>query len=232
MREGATGIYFGVDGELGYSTCMLRTKQLNGKYRDPILLELWRSSGADENVEDPWFTGYETLPRWLRLIRSGIGIRSVADGFALQPPEDVRLAAIFRDVWRRRDDVVVVEDNVMLLKIPQDDAGDGLVDTVDRVAVGAAFLGSSSTLACRAELDSQRQSARFRKTCPMCLIFLMSAFTASVRLVIGVRKADGWADERLLPLVAGLAELQPSAAQWSGKVHPIYGVSLVTDTSS
>jgi len=140
MREGATGIYFGVDGELGYSTCMLRTKQLNGKYRDPILLELWRSSGADENVEDPWFTGYETLPRWLRLIRSGIGIRSVADGFALQPPEDVRLAAIFRDVWRRRDDVVVVEDNVMLLKIPQDDAGDGPVDTVDRVAVGAAFL--------------------------------------------------------------------------------------------
>ena len=58
MREGATGIYFGVDGELGYTMCMLRTKQLNGLYRDPILLEIWRSSGVGKLVDDPWYSGY------------------------------------------------------------------------------------------------------------------------------------------------------------------------------
>ena len=38
MRGGATGIYYGVDGKLGYSMCMLRTRRLSGYYRDPILL--------------------------------------------------------------------------------------------------------------------------------------------------------------------------------------------------
>jgi hypothetical protein len=55
MPEGTTGIYFGVDGMLGYSICMLRTKFLSGWYQDPILLELWRSSGVGDKVEDPWF---------------------------------------------------------------------------------------------------------------------------------------------------------------------------------
>ncbi len=63
-------------------------QRLNGYYRDPILLEVWRSSGVGERVQDPWFIGYETNPRWLRLERSGVGMRSISDGFALQGPED------------------------------------------------------------------------------------------------------------------------------------------------
>ena len=44
--------------------------------------------------------------------------------------------------------------------------------------------------------------------------------------IIGEREREGWPDERLVPLVAGLAELQPWVEQWHGEVHPDYGVSL------
>jgi hypothetical protein len=48
----------------------------------------------------------------------------------------------------------------------------------------------------------------------------------ALSLVIGAREADGWGDERLVPLVAGLAELQPWVEQWHAEVDPTYGVSL------
>ena len=48
----------------------------------------------------------------------------------------------------------------------------------------------------------------------------------ALSLVIGAREADGWDDDRLVPLVAGLAELQPWVEQWHADVDPAYGVSL------
>jgi hypothetical protein len=48
----------------------------------------------------------------------------------------------------------------------------------------------------------------------------------ALAMIIGDREKDGWADERLVPLVAGLAELQPWVGQWHGEVDPDYGVSL------
>ena len=48
----------------------------------------------------------------------------------------------------------------------------------------------------------------------------------ALSVIIGEREQDGWADERLVPLVAGLAELQPWVQQWHGDVDPAYGVSL------
>lgn len=139
MREGATGIYYGVGGKLGYSMCMLRTRRLNGYYRDPILLEVWWSSGVGERVRDPWFIGYETNPRWLRLEQSGVGIRSISDGFALQEPDDEALQSKFIDICSRRGDVEITDEDIVL-KIPQHDHGDGLIDSADRVVIGAAFL--------------------------------------------------------------------------------------------
>jgi hypothetical protein len=44
--------------------------------------------------------------------------------------------------------------------------------------------------------------------------------------LIGLREQDGWDDERLVPLVAGLAEAQPWVEQWHAEVDPNYGVSL------
>ena len=48
----------------------------------------------------------------------------------------------------------------------------------------------------------------------------------ALSLIIQEREQDGWADERLVPLVAGLAELQPWVEQWHSEVDPAYGVSL------
>lgn len=48
----------------------------------------------------------------------------------------------------------------------------------------------------------------------------------ALSLVIGEREKDGWADERLIPLMAGLTEVQPWVEQWHGEVDPSYGVSL------
>ena len=138
-QEGKTGIYWGVDGELGYSLCMLRTYQLNGYYRDPILLEVWRSSGVGDRVLDPWFSGYVTDSRWLRLVRSQVGLRCVSQGFELQGPGDEDLQRHFLRVCRERG-VVTAEDGRLLLRVPQDDAGDGPIDCVDRVVMGAAFV--------------------------------------------------------------------------------------------
>lgn len=139
MRGGATGIYYGLDGKLGYTMCMLRTIRLSGYHRDPILLEVWESSGVGDRVQDPWFIGYETNSRWLRLERSGAGMRSVSDGFALQGPEDETLQSQFIDICRRHEAVDIAEEGIVL-KIPQHIHGDGLVDSANRVVVGAAFL--------------------------------------------------------------------------------------------
>ena len=137
--EGATGIYFGVGGQLGYSMIMLRTKQLNGMYRDPFLLEVWRSSSVGDKVEDPWFTGYETQPRRLRLARSGVGLRCTEAGFAIQSPQDEDLAEAFDAFCSTREDLISLEDG-FLLPIPQVEVGEDLVDSTDRIQMGAALL--------------------------------------------------------------------------------------------
>lgn len=44
--------------------------------------------------------------------------------------------------------------------------------------------------------------------------------------IISEREAEGRQDEDLVPLVAGLAELQPWVEQWHSDVHPVFGQSL------
>lgn len=44
--------------------------------------------------------------------------------------------------------------------------------------------------------------------------------------LIGERQAEGWDDERLVPLVAGVAELMPWVRQWHDKVDATYGVNM------
>ncbi len=41
--------------------------------------------------------------------------------------------------------------------------------------------------------------------------------------LIQQREADGWDDKRLIPLVAGLAELLPWVKQWHAEPDPFYG---------
>jgi len=46
--------------------------------------------------------------------------------------------------------------------------------------------------------------------------------------IITEREAEGWPTAKLVPLVAGLDELQPWVEQWHAETDPAYGVSMAT----
>jgi hypothetical protein len=48
----------------------------------------------------------------------------------------------------------------------------------------------------------------------------------ALSVIITDRQRDGWPDDRLIPLIAGLAELQPWVEQWHSDIDPAYGLSL------
>ena len=48
----------------------------------------------------------------------------------------------------------------------------------------------------------------------------------ALNLVIAAREDDGWTEDRLVPLVAGLAELQPWVQQWHDAIDPDFDVNL------
>ena len=48
----------------------------------------------------------------------------------------------------------------------------------------------------------------------------------ALNTILQERENEGWPDDRLVPLVAGLAELQPWIDQWHTEVNPTYGVAL------
>ena len=133
MREGASGVY--VDPfDHGFDLCMLRGSKLSGYYRDPYLLAAWRLSGVDAaRAPDGWFRGYEE--RWLALTRSGASLRFVGRGIELFPPPAPANRAVFDQVCAARG---VGPDHH--LTVPQVAGTAGPVDTLDRVASGAALL--------------------------------------------------------------------------------------------
>lgn len=141
MREGETGVYYGEylqeTGQWRHSMCMLRTPDLSGsgRYRDPYLWAMYRVSGLASGIETLWFSGYEFQPRWLVLSASGAGIRIVPDGFELAPPADAALSRRFRDICAQHG---ATSDTH--LPVAQVDLDGELVDTEDRVAMGAALL--------------------------------------------------------------------------------------------
>ena len=141
MREGATGIYYGEHlagtGNWGYSMCMLRTGSLTGSalYRDPYLLAVLRASGVESGVVDPWFSGYESEARWLKLTVSETGIRCISSGFELTAPHDEHLAGKFRQVCLQHG-VIGAE----FLPVTQIERDGEMVDTEDRIQKCAAFL--------------------------------------------------------------------------------------------
>lgn len=145
MRAGRSGIYASPTGALGYSVCMLDKKAMSSYYRDPYLSAIREQSGvADAAVEGavaqhwgggPWFTGYETEARWMRLRASGAGMQCVQDGLLLRAPEAPAHAEVFARVY---DTHGIGSD--LRLKVPQITVGGRQLDTKDRVQLGAALL--------------------------------------------------------------------------------------------
>jgi len=141
MREGASGIYASVGGNMGYLVCMLDKTQMNGRYRDPYLAALARQAGADARILEggaagPVFAGghVENL-RLMDLPRSGAAVHCTRDGWVLHRPE--------REEFLERFDNVCAEfgvDEQLKLAVPQQVRDGRYVDTSDRVQVGARLL--------------------------------------------------------------------------------------------
>lgn len=142
MREGASGLYYGRDGKLGYSLVMLRRTQLNSNYRDAFLYAVYREAGSPSEVDDPWFTGYTHTPRWLTLRRTGTQMRAVDGGYVVQPPADLQSAALLQAICDATPDVTRDGDGLSLLAVRQMLKDGELIDAEDRVSKGAAFLRS------------------------------------------------------------------------------------------
>ena len=137
MREGTSGRYVGIDGRLGYSVCMLDKQQMNSSYRDPYLHAIRLESGVAEAIEDKWFSGYETEPRWMRLIRSGISLQVVPAGFAIRAPSeefDNRTVRVLTDLG------ATGSGRAWALPVSQNLVDGAPVDTIDRVQLGATLM--------------------------------------------------------------------------------------------
>ena len=135
MREGRSGIYVGANGALGYSICMLDKTQMNSLYRDPYLTAIHHESGAAAAINQPWFTGYETEPRWMRLAASGTKIQCVAEGLLLSTPSAASQTETFTQVCAKHG---VGPDG--LLRVPQIEREGRKLDTRDRVQIGVALV--------------------------------------------------------------------------------------------
>ena len=65
---------------------MLRKTVQNSWYRDAYLYAIWCEAGQPGEVEDPWFFGYSTTPRWMKLSQLRHVPAQHADGIAIQAP--------------------------------------------------------------------------------------------------------------------------------------------------
>jgi hypothetical protein len=142
MRQGASGIYASVGGNMGYLVCMLDKTQMNGRYRDPYLTALAQLARADgglpQGAAGPVFTGgHVDYHRWMELPRSGAAVRCASDGWVLRRPE--------REEFLERFDNVCAEfgvDEQLKLAVPQHVRDGGRVDASDRIQAGARLLGA------------------------------------------------------------------------------------------
>src|SRR4029077_1583385 len=139
MREGNSGIYYGADHALGYELTMLRKSIQRSWYRDPYLYGIYRECGSPEEVVDPWFSGYSTDERWMRLERSRTAIRSVPTGIAVQAPTAEEHHATFESVCQRHTDLVQTGVE-WLLAIAQQQCNGTVVDMEDRVQKATSLL--------------------------------------------------------------------------------------------
>jgi hypothetical protein len=138
MREGNSGIYYGANEQLGYELTMLRKTVQRSWYRDAYLYAIWCECGQPGAVEDPWFYGYSTTPRWMKLAASGTGLRSVPTGIAIWTPARPEAAEVLEQLCHAAGTAPYEEG--WLLPIEQAHHGSELVDSVDRVQVAARFL--------------------------------------------------------------------------------------------
>lgn len=156
LRQGAIGHYHSPGDRLSYELCVMRHKVLNSKYIDGILYGIYTEVGTNgryadlhEWVDEPRFVGYAESARWMMLFRSAAFLRNLDHGFILAfPEEDDSRHGEFRAICAAHGDLLDATEEEMdhdqvpgvRLVIPQHDLGNGPVDSVDRILLGAALL--------------------------------------------------------------------------------------------
>lgn len=138
MREGNSGIYYGADRALGYEMTMLRRKVQSSYFRDAYLYAIWSQAGRPTEVEDPWFYGYSTTPRWMSTVKSRVRLRSVPEGIAVELPDDSAAMSSFAR-FAASEGLSATEDG-WLFRIPQSEVDTMLIDSADRIQLGAGLL--------------------------------------------------------------------------------------------
>lgn len=144
MRDGRSGNY-ALSDAAGYGMCMLDKKTTGSYYRDAYLFAIRQQAGvSDSSVygdvwqnepAGPWFTGYETQPRWMQLAVSGAAVRCVENGFELRPPPNQAYAERFERVC----EVEGIKHDLRM-QVPQILVQQRWLDTTDRVQAGARLL--------------------------------------------------------------------------------------------
>ena len=137
MRSGASGRYVGEDGRLGYSVCMLNKIQMNSYYRDPYLQAIRQAVNQPDAIEDCYFTGYETDPRWMPVREGGIAMRVTSGGFIIVADKGGDDSA-YRKLLEAHG--CTVDNDSAVFSVPQKPVGDTYIDTSDRIQLGAALL--------------------------------------------------------------------------------------------
>lgn len=145
MSSAPRGVYQGefleATGRWFYSMCLMKTQSGGfgggATYHDPFLMAVRERSGLEDGLMAPIYNlGSAAAPRWMRTTRSETGVRCVQSGFEVDAPQDPELAETFDEVCR----AVGVVDG--LLAIDQRLRGEELLDTEDRVEVGARLVSA------------------------------------------------------------------------------------------
>jgi hypothetical protein len=142
-RAGASGLYYAEGRRMGFSLTNLPggKKYRNANYRDPYLFAIFEMLGQPLEIAQPWFSGYEWEPRWLRLAKSGVGLRSLPSGFEVARPTVEEFQSTFDSVVPELGIVASNDEEprlfINLAKATDDQSGP---DAEDRVVAGSRIV--------------------------------------------------------------------------------------------
>lgn len=145
MREGKSGLYYGVDQRMGFELTMLRMSVQSSYYRDPYLYAMWIRAGkpGKDVVKEPWFFGYSTKPRWLTFLRSGAELRNTSTHLLVRSARAGEPSTALAGVCEAHD--AQITDEGWQIAITQVDVDGQTYDTVDRVRLGAEIIKDLTT---------------------------------------------------------------------------------------
>ncbi len=135
MRSGISGVFRGKpEGQLGYTVWMLDRENMQGRFCDPFLKAIAELSAVGESAN----LGYYALT----LKASELELSSAPIGFSVKLPSLDAHRALFEDVRSHRDDITDNDEDpgCTVLHVPQENRDGVMLDTVDRVEVGAAYV--------------------------------------------------------------------------------------------